>query len=312
MGIKLVDYLTLFFLFILLMVTSFLFIDTFYPRPVESFSPYELKINNEPMYSKTNQFFPNMRFVDERISFYIEPECLFKSPNYIYQAFEILEENTVLEFYQDSKNPEILIICSQESKESQSIGRKSYYIAGEGGPTNVINVSERFIILEGQVTLFRDEQCNESKLALHELLHVLGFDHSNNPRSIMYPVTACNQVLDESIIDEINLIYSVPSLPDIAIENVEAKRVSRQISLNMTIANYGFKNANDVSITIKNPQGDLLYQKTIDFISVGTKKIFSLENLRVWSNSDLLIFEVKINEEEISLSNNRAEVSLIK
>ena len=102
--------------------------------------------------------------------------------------------------------------------------QKDHFVAGEGGPTLVINTTVYAIILEGKIALYRHEICDEPQIALHELLHALGFDHNSNSKSIMYPITNCAQELDDYIVQTINQLYSVPSRGDLLIEEIDANK----------------------------------------------------------------------------------------
>ena len=69
--------------------------------------------------------------------------------------------------------------------------------------------------------------CNWPATELHELMHVFGFNHSMDSNSLMYPyLTSCNQKLDNSIIEELIRLYSIPNLPDLYFENISAIKIS--------------------------------------------------------------------------------------
>ena len=163
-------------------------------------------------YSGSKQFYDNMRFRDKRISYKIEPACSNKKVLEVQEAFSILGSKTILDFYpifSGSTKPEITIFCSEIEPEPENDG---YFVAGEGGPTEVINTSIYGVILSGKVSFFREEKCKNPNIALHEILHVLGFDHNNNPNSILYPTLDCKQEIDDSIVKDINILYSLLSV----------------------------------------------------------------------------------------------------
>jgi hypothetical protein len=88
------------------------------------------------------------------------------------------------------------------------------------------------------------------KVAIHELLHVLGFKHSENPSNIMYNISNCNQEIGEDVIEFINEIYAVPSAPDLLIKSASAKISSNYLELNTTIENAGFQKSSNSILEI--------------------------------------------------------------
>jgi len=71
--------------------------------------------------------------------------------------------------------------------------------------------------------LLRKSSCSTPNIAIHELLHALGFKHSSNPENIMYHITQCEQNISKDMIDYINELYAIPSLPDLKLHNTSAK-----------------------------------------------------------------------------------------
>ena len=63
--------------------------------------------------------------------------------------------------------------------------REGKFIAGEGGPTNITVSGKYNVITHGSILLIRESRCSIPTIAIHELLHVLGFKHSNNLRFII-------------------------------------------------------------------------------------------------------------------------------
>ena len=73
------------------------------------------------------------------------------------------------------------------------------FIAGEGGPTSITNTSLYNVILKGKILLYKKSECEEPIVELHELLHVFGFDHSQDPNNIMFNLSSCNQEISQDI-----------------------------------------------------------------------------------------------------------------
>ena len=95
------------------------------------------------------QFFPNMRYKKDIISFYVEPACSAKKDAEIRSALGTIAENTVLTFYERADDPELRYLCSEVAPKPEERG---HFIAGEGGPSKIINTSVYAVILSGKVS----------------------------------------------------------------------------------------------------------------------------------------------------------------
>lgn len=310
---KVVDLLVLFLIICLIIFWSiFFWYNLIANSKTESYDSFAIGSSSRPVSFNSMQFYNNMRFASNKISYDAESACDSKKLADIYEAFSILSNRTLLNFYQTTKDPQINFLCSEITFEKLSGEQKSYYVAGEGGPTEAINLSNGYYLIEhGQVSIFGNEKCNKPNLALHEILHVLGFDHSSNPKSIMYPVTNCDETLDDSIVQEINQIYSVSSLSDLVIEKINANKTSSLLSFSINVANYGFIDAVNTTLDVIS-NGSTIFEHDLGTITPGTKKIFDIQNFKVQLKSNSLLFIVSSNNKsELSLDNNKVELSLV-
>ena len=116
------------------------------------------------------QFYPNMRFASSDISYSIS-DCTLKKANDMQYSFSIISNLTPLSFYPTDSNEDIFITCDEGLKQSDS----GLFIAGEGGPTTVVSAGNFNIITKGKILLIKKSDCATPNVALHELLHVLGF-----------------------------------------------------------------------------------------------------------------------------------------
>lgn len=189
-------------------------------------------------------------------------------------VFSTLEDKTSLSFV-SSPSPELEISCSDVQRSSAN---KGYFIAGEGGPTEVINTTLYGVILSAKVSFFREDKCEEPKVAMHEILHALGFDHNNNPGSILYPTLDCAQELDESIIEDLNTIYSVDSKPDLKITSVEASVSGRYLNFELEAINQGLVDAENVYLEVYS-DNKLIKSFDLNDINIGIRKTLSVGNL---------------------------------
>lgn len=256
----------------------------------------------------STQFYPNMRYKDSKIGYKISESCSLPKKKDAERAFSYISEKTILEFY-ESNDPDIEMLCSDIAPKPEE---KGHFIAGEGGPSEIVNTSNYAVILSGKVSLYRrTNQCVRPNIATHEVLHALGFDHNNNPDSLMYPVTQCGQEFDKYIIDEINKLYKTKSMPDLVVESVNAVKKRAYLDLEVSVANFGLNDSEGAFLVIYT-DGKKIKELELNTMPVGFKKIWKVQNLKIPSISRSLSFEVISNDEELDKKNNFAEVKLLE
>ena len=252
------------------------------------------------------QFYDNMRYPSPNISYKIH-KCPLPKSNEMELAFEILENKTVLNFYEVAFDEEISVTCESKSKIKEGL-----FIGGEGGPTNITKTDNFNVILSGSVLLIRETKCREPIIALHELLHALGFNHSSNKNNIMYPVVKCYQTMGEDTSDLINELYSHPSYPDLSFENVSASMKNRFLDLNMTIRNHGLEKSEEATVEIY-ADDKLIKEIKLDSLQVGTGRILILTNSLVTKiNFDELRLFINADFDELDKQNNRITLQIKK
>lgn len=255
--------------------------------------------------NQTMQFYPNMRFLNKDISYHISEDCDIKKKSEMIWAFNNLEEQTSLNFYEINKDAEINVACEDMTKIENGM-----FIAGEGGPANVSLGTKFNTIMNGQILLLRTSECERPNIELHELLHALGFDHSNNTNNIMYPVSKCKQVIGEDIISEINRLYSIESLPDLEIDSASAFLNKRFLDANIIIKNQGLKDSNDfiLSIYVNNKS---IEKMNVEGIKVGYGRIINITNILVPQiKTDTLKFVLETESPELDKKNNYVTLNL--
>jgi hypothetical protein len=244
------------------------------------------------------QFYPNMRFSSPRISYDIY-DCPLQKEDDMLDAFQMLSDVTVLEFY-NSEDPDIIVTCQSTEKIEGGM-----FIAGEGGPTNITKVEDFNVINSGKILLIKESKCQKPNVALHELLHVLGFDHSENPNNIMYYITDCDQTLGEDQIDLINNLYTIPGYPDLSFSDVSAVLNGRHLNTNMSIRNNGFVDSPDARILIYTDD-TVVKEVELDPLEIGSGVKIILKNIPVKSfGIDELKFVIESNFNELDKDNNK-------
>lgn len=290
------------FLFFLL-VLSLLFFYWFFPYNEISFSisnPGHSNFTLNSSFGESMQFYENMRYPDSKISYRIEKDCTLGKKDEMKRSLNWIENKTILKFYEVNYNEEIIITCEDSSPK----GREGAFIAGEGGVTNV-TITENFnVILNGMVLLIRESKCPNPIVGTHELLHALGFGHSENPNNIMYPTVNCKQTIGEDLINSINYLYSFPSLPDLSFEDASAILRGRYLDVNMTIRNNGLIDS-DVSKVLISADGKTIKEFVLDPIKIGTGRSIILTNLFILNRVNNLEISIIYANEELDKKNNK-------
>lgn len=250
--------------------------------------------------NESMQFYENMRYPSQDISYKIQG-CTLQKTDEMKKSFEIIENLTVLNFYPLISNEEISITCDSKIKFEGDL-----FIAGEGGPINITRAGYFNVIQQGAITLIRESKCENPNIGIHELLHALGFDHSENPNNIMYPVSKCSQTIGQDTINLINWLYSFQSLPDLAFENVSATMSGRYLDLNFTIINQGLKDSSVGTIEIY-ADGEIVKEIESGPLKIGQGRRTLINNIFILQKSiDELKFFIKTDFEELDKENNEA------
>jgi hypothetical protein len=256
------------------------------------------------------QFYPNMRFNHNTITFTLDENCNEDKKEKVYLALNRLEEetnNSILFTKIESINDADMTITCNETEKHSNDTKKEYFIAGEGGATSVIKTDVFHIIEKGVVLLYYSEEkkCIDYNIELHEILHVFGFKHSENTFSIMYETTQCGQIFTNDIINELVRLYSMKPLPDIYIMNLTADKKGTFLNFDIEVRNQGLIVAKDVKVIVS-AQDKKIKAFDLEDISYGEGKIMMIENLRLplLTNTDRIKFTLETISEELSLDNN--------
>lgn len=206
--------------------------------------------NNE----ESKQFYSNMKFNHNKISYRIETGCPEEKKQRMIEAFNELSKHVPkITFYEITTTPDIEILCSQNNNEQIN---EKHFIAGEGGAKEIIETERFNIITEGIIYLYDNSnlktlKCDYPNVEIHELMHVFGFEHSKNPKSLMYSLLeSCEQKLDQKIISLLNNLYSMENFPDLYFEDAKAIKKGRYLDFNLTIKNSGSIDSETTTIII--------------------------------------------------------------
>ena len=269
------------------------------------FTDYEAQKKYENLVG--GQFYSNMRYESSTISYSFASACSQTKKEDARSAFAFLDEETILSFNEKAEG-EIQITCGAVSPPS---GSERTFVAGEGGPYLVINASAFNIIKTGKISLYREEKCDNPNIAIHEILHALGFDHTGNISSIMYPISECDQTLDEEIIKEINKIYSVPSLPDLVLSSLSVNSSNSYINFEVKVSNEGITDAGSATLELRDKAKDKVI-KSFDLgnVQVGSRKVLGVTNVWAFPSPKEVEFRIVYSGQELSKDNNVAVVGV--
>ena len=254
--------------------------------------------------SVSKQFYPNMRYTDRHISYSISSVCDDSRKSSMEEAFVTIADLTTLTFYPaPASTAQINVLCSDVAPEANE---KDHFVAGEGGPSEVLNSSLYSVILKGKIALYRPDKCHSSKIAIHELLHALGFDHNRNPKSIMYPTLSCDQEIDPQLITDIKNLYATDALPELSVYDVKASKGGKYLNFDISVMNGGLVDASAVTLSV---YADTTFIKDFELstIEIGARKILNVENLKIPASATKISFVVDKNNDipELIEDNNK-------
>src|SRR3989344_3838463 len=244
------------------------------------------------------QFYSNMRYPSQRISYKIY-DCPLQKKDDMERTFDILANKTILNFYPVYNDEEISVRCDSTTRIEGSM-----FIAGEGGPINITKTNKFSVIHNGEILLIKESQCENPNIAIHEILHALGFKHSNNPDNIMYNLSKCSQTIGDDMIITIDEIYSYPSYADLNLEDVSAAMHGIYLDVNLTVMNEGLNNSGDAKIKIY-ADNKMIKELDLTSIGIGYGRVISLYNIFIKQVSvDELKIVAETNFNELDKTNN--------
>lgn len=287
----------------IILVMAMLFIYWFVPFNSVNLGTVQGNSNFSLASDSNMQFYKNMRFPSSEISYRID-NCPLSKKNSMEEAFRIFENLTILKFFPVGSNENIFITCDSKNKLEGNL-----FIAGEGGPTNITKTKNFNVIAGGKILLIRESTCPLPNVEIHELLHVLGFDHSLNPRNIMYNVSDCDQTIGDDIINLLNELYSYDSLPDLTLNNVSSVLKGKYLDMNISLVNDGLVASQSSMIKIY-ADGELTKEIPVEPLDVGYGKSIILTNLHINQiNIKEIIVEIDYSYGELNKENNKIRIN---
>jgi hypothetical protein len=273
----------------------------FFPFETINFGTASSKNSNFSLDNSSDenmQFYDNLRYSSENISYNIL-DCPIGKTDDMKTAFDIIENSTILNFYPVNSHEEISVTCDDKNRLDGSL-----FIGGEGGPSNISQAGNFNVISHGTILLIKESNCERPNIAIHELLHALGFNHSLNTKNIMYPVSKCSQTIGQDTLVKINELYSIPSLPDLLFENVSATMDGRYLDLNLTMRNNGLRSSQGGTVETY-ADGKIIHKIGFEPLLVGHGRIITINNIFVLQKSiSELRFFINTTFKELEKENN--------
>jgi hypothetical protein len=178
-----------------------------------------------------------MRFNHNKLSYFII-DCDDKKISRLEDAFSMITEQTGnLFFYRTNyeEKADIDVSCSAVNIEKD----ERVLIAGEGGPSKFFSSNLYSPILKGRIILYKESSCKMPITELHEIFHVLGFDHVNNSKIIMYPYVNCKQEIDSEMISILRQLYSIQAKAELYFFNVSIIKSGIYLNFSVNVNNDG-------------------------------------------------------------------------
>jgi hypothetical protein len=274
-----------------------------YPGELQKFNitnnPTQLPYIPAP--SEIKQFYPNMRFNHNNISYNFGASCGEDKIKGMEQAFFIIQSETGIISFSKETNPDISISCSPAEIQKG----ENTFVAGEGGPRQFVNSTEYPIIISGEIELLgQGLGCKTPIVELHELLHVFGFDHLNDSRYIMYPYADCSQKLNPDYIQYLKELYSIKPLPDLYFDYANVSKSGRYLNFDVVVNNGGMIDEPNATLRVSadNSSVEIFSLGPIGF---GGGIRFSIQNLRLpGRNTREIEFYVSGKDEELNYNND--------
>jgi len=259
-------------------------------------------------YGAVPVFSENLRFNHNMISYFIDDECSDVRKKAMVRAFTLFANKMkIISFYEVGADADIDVGCSDDYIPIDD----RLFAAGEGGPSRIINTSIFKTIEKGKISLYNDPRCDYPIVEVHELGHVFGFDHSPDPKNIMYNVSECDQVISDDMIKLINELYSIEALADASIKDVKAIKKGRYLDFNITVLNEGLIGIDSIGLTIV-ADGESVQEVELGEIGIGYGRTLRVTNVKLPSVSvDQIDFIVDRYDDVSELSKDNNVVQMI-
>lgn len=207
------------------------------------------------------------------------------------------------ELTENKSDADILVNWRNDEKEDLKIVGGSL-ILGEAGPPPAVWTGLFYIPAKGSVaemellTVYRRWSPATYLRPMHELGHVLGFDHPKlNDISIMHNFSYYGQRFTDDIKQAIGELYKTPAEPDLAFENFSLNQTGGLVHYNLTATNRGIISSEKYEVEFSS-SGKTFWKQSAS----------SLEPAYTQQLSGYFPVDSEISSVEISINLNQSEI----
>ena len=126
--------------------------------------------------------------------------------------------------------------------------------------------------------------CVDLNRAIHELGHIIGFDHTTDPSDIMYPYESCARQITKKEIMTIESIYSMEPRPQLYLSGVSVLVDRGYANINFSVKNIGIIHTPKTEIFVYS-DGKVAYKIELDILRPSDGVFEYLKNIRMASGS---------------------------
>lgn len=275
---------------------------------VKSFQPYLYAIKSITLNITHPLSFPNIRWAMPILVKIDSSTCSPSRISDIRYAMELWQQATGgTVSFKESDDYQVWVNCTSENESRKE---ESFVITklGEGGPSRILPTDYFNLSIEGYAKIVSTtKDCIKPVRILHEFGHILGLDHVNDSKSILYPYEDCQQDFTPEIIQTIKELYKVEALPDLYLANASASSFNQYLNISFVVRNGGILSSAPTKIKIS-ADGKELKDYEIETIQPGRglSISFAFINAGKAVNETTIVIDRENTFEEYDKGNNMA------
>jgi len=147
-------------------------------------------------------------------------------------------------------------------------------------------------------------ECENKITVIHELGHILGFAHTSDVKSVMFPTVDCSAKITDQMKQTLKNLYSVEALPDLYFGDIKAGKVVKNVVINFTIWNRGLIKSENVSVDVKTDENMV---KSYDIPSIEPSAGWMIPDM-IFIDNDFTALSLHIDpshvQKELDIKNN--------